>query len=82
MDNTTTIRVKRESYDTMKLIAKEKKMTMQDILDEALKDYKKKTFFDNLNTAYTILKNDPKIRKEELKETEAWDNTLLDGLDE
>ncbi len=82
MDNTTTIRVKKDSYNTMKLIAKEKKMTMQDILDEALKDYKKKAFFDNLNTAYAVLKNNPKAKKEEQKETEAWDNTLLDGIDD
>ena len=82
MDNTTTIRVKKDSYDTMKLMAKEKNMTMQDILDEAIKDYRKKEFFDKLNAAYTILKADTNARKEEEKERAAWDSALQDGLED
>ena len=55
---------------------------MQEILDEAIKDYKKKEFFDNLNNGYAKLKADHKTWAEIEKEREAWDITLKDGLEE
>jgi predicted transcriptional regulator len=82
MSDTTTIRVKKELYNTVKSIAKEKNKNMQDILDEAIQDYKKREFFDSLNAAYAKLKTNPKVWKEAENEREVWDTILLDGLEE
>jgi predicted transcriptional regulator len=81
MGDTTTIRIKKELYDTVKSLAKEKNRNMQEIINEAIKDLKKKEFFDNLNSFYTKLKADPKAWAEEEAERAEWDATLLDGID-
>jgi predicted CopG family antitoxin len=82
MSDTTTIRVKKDLYNTVKSIAKEKNKNMQDILDEAIKDYKKREFFDSLNAAYAKLSANPKVWKEAERDREVWDTTLLDGLED
>lgn len=81
MSDTTTIRVKKELYDTVKSIAKEKNRNMQDILEQAIKDYKKREFFDSLNGAYARLRADSKAWAEEEKERAEWDATSSDGLE-
>jgi len=82
MNDTTTIRVKKELYDTVKSLAKEKKMNIQDVVEEAIKDYKEKRFFEDLNAGYARLKADSQAWAEELAERAEWDATVLDGVED
>jgi predicted transcriptional regulator len=81
MSDTTTIRVKKELYDAMKSLAKQKGQNMQDILKQAIRDYRKREFFDSLNASYARLKAVPGAWAEEEKERVEWDATLSDGLE-
>ena len=54
---------------------------MQTILDEAIDQYSRDKFLDEVNAAYARLRADPKAWKEELAERKEWDGTLMDGLE-
>jgi predicted transcriptional regulator len=81
MGDTTTIRISKEVYDTVKSIAQQKQGKIQDVVEQAVKDYKKKVFFDSLNSAYASLKADSQSWEEEVAERAEWDVTLKDGLE-
>lgn len=49
------------------------------IWDEAIERYRRDKFLDDVNAAYTALRNDPKAWKEEQAERTLWDKTLGDG---
>ncbi|MCL6613775.1 MAG: ribbon-helix-helix protein, CopG family [Firmicutes bacterium] len=82
MGETTTIRISREVYNTVKAMARQQHGSMQEIIEQAVKDYSKKKFFADLNSAYLRLKADPKAWAEEEKEREAWDGVSGDGLED
>ncbi|NSW91666.1 MAG: toxin-antitoxin system protein [Firmicutes bacterium] len=81
MKDTTTIRVSRDVYNAIKYLAKQTNENMQDIVENAVNEYKKRRFFEEMNNAYAKLKSDPKAWDEEKKERELWDITLSDGLE-
>src|SRR5207247_2323868 len=54
---------------------------MQTILDEAIDQYQRDKFLDEVNAAYARLRADPKAWKEELAERQDWNGTLIDGLE-
>lgn len=79
MSDTTTIRVSRELYNTVKTIARQQNENIQDVIEHAVKDYKKKKFFREMDEAYSRLRADRQAWAEENEEREAWDAALLDG---
>lgn len=81
MKDTTTIRVSREIYNDVKALAQNQHENIQDVMEHAVKEYKKKKFFDNLNAAYAKVQSDPAAWEEEQKERQIWDITLSDGLE-
>ena len=78
---TTTIRVSREIYNEVKSLAQQENENIQNVISNAVKEYKKKKFFENLNSAYIRLKATPDAWKEELEEREDWDSLIADGLE-
>lgn len=81
ISDTTTIRISREIYNVVKTLAQERNENMQDVLEHAITEYKKKKFFEELNEAYFKLKSDEKMWEDELEEREQWDRTLVDGIE-
>jgi len=81
MNDTTTIRINREVYNTVKSLARQRNNNIQGVVEEAVKHYKKKLFFDSLDEAYTRLKSDPDAWAAEEPEREEWDAFLQDGLE-
>ena len=78
---TLTVRITKTSHDTLKQLAERSGRPMQDLLDEAVEELRRKQFFEELNAAYARLKSDPKRWKEELTERAAWEATLRDALE-
>jgi len=83
MTDTTTVRINRQIYNELKIIADSENETMQKIIEKAIEEYKTRRFFQNLNEAVTAYKvaNEDEC-KEEDEERKLWDNTLNDGLEE
>ena len=76
-----TVRVSEATHITLRELASQTGMSMQEILDRAVDDYRRRRFFEDLNRAFITLRNDPQAWTEELAERSAWEGTLADGLD-
>jgi predicted transcriptional regulator len=81
MNDTTTIRISKETYETVKAIAQQQNQKIYAVVEQAVKDLKKKYFFDNLNSDYARLKGNPAAWSEERTERQEWDAVLTDGLE-
>lgn len=79
---TTTIRVPVETRDLLNRLARTSGTSMQQVLETALEQYRRRQFLEALNTAYAALQADPQAQAEEAAELALWDTTLLDGLDD
>jgi predicted DNA-binding protein len=74
------IRISPYTKSALRELAKSQGKPMQTILDEAVEQYRRDRFLDQVNAAFAALKSDPKAWKEELDERALWDQTLSDGL--
>lgn len=79
---TTTIRVTKELYNAIKALSSQQNDTVQTVLEEAVKEYQRKRFFEQMDVAFARLKADDAGWKEELSERRAWDGLLSDGVEE
>ena len=79
MAQSTTIRISKEIYDTVKSIAQIHDQKIQDVIEQAIKEYKKKQFFDDVNNAYLRLKTDNVSWTEEEIDRQRWDLTGNDS---
>ena len=75
------IRISPKSKAVLRALAKRAGKPMQTILDEAIDQYQRNKFLDEVNAAYARLQSDPEGWKEELAERQEWDGTLMDGLE-
>jgi len=80
MSDTTTIRVSRKIYLTIKSLAETQNENMQEVIEEAINEFKKKKFFEEMNEAFmkTRLQKD----NESDKELSDWDAAISDGLED
>jgi len=75
-----TVRISQVSWQTLKLIAAQAGEPMQSVLDKAIEAYRRQFFLQKANEAYAALRENAETWQEEVKEREAWDITLGDGL--
>ncbi len=54
---------------------------MQDIIDTAIEDYRRKAFLEGLSDDYRLLREDAEVWKDYEDDMALWDNTLTDGLE-
>lgn len=80
--STTTIRVSTETRTLLQDLARQSGTSMQQVLEDALAQYRRRQFLEALNAAYLAAQADPAGQAAEAAEFAAWDVTLLDGLDE
>jgi predicted transcriptional regulator len=77
----STVRVSEATRATLRELASQTGLSMQEVLDRAVDEYRRRSFFEALNRAFTALRNDPQAWAEELEERKAWEGTLADGLE-
>jgi predicted DNA-binding protein len=75
------IRISAKSKATLRELAKSEGKSMQTVLDEALEQYRRDKFLDQVNEAYSRMRANPKAWKDELAERQLWEGTLMDGLE-
>lgn len=76
----STVRISKSSWQALKLIAAQANEPMQAVLDKAIEAYRRQLFLQKANDAYGALRVNAKAWQEEIKEREAWEITLGDGL--
>lgn len=77
-----TLRVSEEAHRTLKEIAGDRGVPMTELLDELLREVRKKQIIREINEDYARLRQDPKAWAQLLEERREWDCTLLDGLED
>ena len=78
----TTVRIARTTRDKLRELAAREKKPMHIILDRAIEDYRRKTFLEDANRAYAVLRQDASAWQAEKDERKAWEATLGDGLED
>jgi hypothetical protein len=78
---TTMMRVRTDIHALARQLAADEGVSMQDILQRALSNYRRARMFDLADQGYAALRAEPGAWAEELAEREAWDATLADGID-
>jgi hypothetical protein len=54
---------------------------IQDVIEEAVENFRRQRMFELHNQAYAALKADPERWKQELEERRVWDGAVADGLE-
>lgn len=77
----STVYISQKSGQTLQEMAEITGQTMQDILDLAVEDYRRKLFLDAVNADYAALRADPQVWAEVEAERQSMAGSLMDGLD-
>lgn len=77
-----TVRISETARNSLRELSKRTGESMQNILDRAIEDYRRRCLLDEANRAYSRLREDPEAWAEEQAERAAWDQTLRDGLEQ
>jgi predicted transcriptional regulator len=79
---TSTVRIRKETRDTLREIASRTGRSMPDILHQAVEKLRRQEFLRGLSEDFAALRDDSEAWQEELDERAAWDGTLGDDLGE
>lgn len=77
-----TVRISGITHKMLKELSNKMGRPMQLVLDNAVEEYRRKCFFDELDKGFAALQADPKAWEEELKERKLFEGTLIDGQDD
>jgi hypothetical protein len=77
----TTIRIRDKSHRALKEMAALTGQSLQDALDQAIEERRRKLYLEGVNADYAAMKRNPKAWADFKKETAAWDVTNLDGME-
>ncbi|HEV3260333.1 MAG TPA: hypothetical protein VG013_25990 [Gemmataceae bacterium] len=79
--STPTPLISEKAHQTLQALSAQTGRAVQDILDQAVEDYRRKVFLEQLNAGYAALRADPQAWAEIEAERESMAGSLLDGLD-
>jgi hypothetical protein len=79
---TTTIRVSLHTRNELQDLARMAGVSMQQVLDQALEQYRRRQILEATNAAYAVLRSNSAAWTELEEERSQWDVTLADGLEE
>jgi predicted DNA-binding protein len=71
--SSTTVRISSSAKTTLKALSERTNRRMQEIVDEAIEQYRRRLFLEEANEAFARLHADEKRWSEELGERAAWD---------
>lgn len=78
----TTVRITRNTWKSLQETARQTGMTMQEIMEKSVEEYRRKRLLEETNNAFLNLKKKPGQWKEEQEERQLWDKTLGDNLED
>jgi 7-keto-8-aminopelargonate synthetase-like enzyme len=75
------VRVSENTHKLLRSLSAREGKSMQDIIDKAIEEYRRKTFLEGLSNDYLLLRENPEVWKEHQEDMALWENTLMDGLE-
>jgi len=82
MAATTTLRVDLTTRSELQELAEMTGESMRELVAQAVKDYRRRRFLEQVNRDFERLRADPEAWAEELEERRLFENTLMDGLED
>jgi predicted DNA-binding protein len=79
--STTTIRVSEQTHEALRALSASTGEPMARLVERAVEHLRAEEFFTELDHAYDRLRADPAALESELEERQAWEATLMDGID-
>lgn len=76
-----TIRIRPQSHRALKEIAELTGQSVQDALEQAIDEQRRRVYLEGLSEDYAALRRDPKASAEFDKENALWSQTDSDGLE-
>jgi len=80
--STTTVRIAEETHQILRALAEESGQPMSEVLAEAIEMLRRRRLLEQSNAAYAVLRADPTAWQAEQQERQAWETTLVDGLEQ
>jgi hypothetical protein len=77
----TTIRIRSASHQALKEMAAITGQSLQDELDQAVEERRRRLYLEGLNADYAALRKNPKELRDFRNEVAAWDSADSDGWD-
>lgn len=74
-------RIQESDHRILQGLAKKTGKQHQEIIHEALDNYRRQSLLNEINEAYGRLRTNPTEWQGEMAERKAWDNALADGLE-
>lgn len=81
MQDTSTVRVTRETRDSLRRLAESEGRTIQDLVTELARRAEDERMLAEHNAIYARLRHDPEAWAEDQAERAVWEATLADGLE-
>jgi hypothetical protein len=78
---TITVRIDAEHHRMLRELSARTGESLQAVLAQAVEQYRRRLFLEQVNEAYAALNEDPAARAQWEQELREWDATLGDGLD-
>ena len=78
----TTVRVKKETWEELRRLAEQSGEPMQEILAQAVEAYRRRHVLRAANKAFAAIRDDADAWKDEQEERRVWAATLSDGLEQ
>ena len=79
---TTTIRISTSSHEILKEESMASGRSMQAVLEDAIEHYRRQRFVQEVNAAYSRVREDALAWGEIVEERNAWEGSVGDGLDD
>ncbi len=77
---TTTVRIKPETLERLKELAKDDGTSLTDTIARLVKQERRRRMWEAANASYAAMRADPESWAEWKSEMALWDTTLADGL--
>ncbi len=77
---TTTVRIKPETRERLKALAKDDGASLTDTIDRLVEQERRRRMWEAANASYAAMRDDPESWAAWKSEMALWDATLADGL--
>ncbi len=77
----STVPISAASHAALRELSEQTGRSIQDILDQAVEEYRRKLFLEAVNAGYAALRADPEAWAEVERERASMAGSLMDGLD-
>ena len=74
------VRISPAAHRTLAALAKQAKSPLQQVLEKAIENERRRVLIDNANAGYSKLRSNKKAWREWKRELRQWDSTLSDGI--